>query len=57
MTVPPLRYEEPRLSPARRASGNGLFVLGWGQFWLLSGILGSLLALFVVILLVHLASL
>jgi hypothetical protein len=38
-------------------SRKGLFVLGWGQFWLLAGILGSLLALFVVILLVHLASL
>ena len=57
MIVQPLRYEEPRLSPARRASRRGLFVLGWGQFWLLSGILGSLLALFVAILLVHLSSL
>ena len=57
MIVQPLRYEEPRLSPARRASRRGLFVLGCGQFWLLSGILGSLLALFVAILLVHLSSL
>jgi hypothetical protein len=45
------------LSPARRASRKGLLVLGWGQFWLLSGILGSLIALFLVILLVHLSSL
>ena len=52
-----LRHEEPRLSPARRASRTGLLVLGWGQFWLLSGILGALLALFLVILLVHLSSL
>jgi hypothetical protein len=57
MTAHPVRYEEPRLSPARRASRTGPLVLGWGQFWLLSGILGSLLALFVVILLAHLSSL
>lgn len=57
MTAHALRPEEPRLSPARRASRTGLLVLGWGQFWLLTGILGSLLALFVVILLVHLSSL
>jgi len=57
VTAHALRPEEPRLSPARRASRTGLLVLGWGQFWLLTGILGSLLALFVVILLVHLSSL
>jgi len=57
VTAQARRPEEPRLSPARRASRNGLLVLGWGQFWLLSGILGSLLALFLVILLVHLSSL
>ena len=57
MTAHALRPEEPRLSPARRASRKGLLVLGWGQFWLLSGILGSLIALFLVILLVHLSSL
>jgi hypothetical protein len=32
-------------------------MLGWGQFWLLSGILGALLAMFGVILLAHLSSL
>jgi hypothetical protein len=52
-----LRHEEPRLSPARRASRNGLLILGWSQFWLLSGILGALLALFIVILLGHRSSL
>ena len=57
LTEPALRHEEPRLSPARRASRTGLLVLGWGQFWLLSGILGALLALFLVILLVHLSTL
>ena len=57
MTVHALREEEPRLSPACRASRDGLLVLGWGQFWLLSGILGSLLAMFGVVLLVHLSSL
>ena len=57
MTAHALRPEEPRLSPARRASRNGPLVLGWGQFWLLSGILGSLIALFLIILLVHLSSL
>jgi len=57
VTAHAFRPEEPRLSPARRASRTGLLVLGSGQFWLLTGILGSLLALFVVILLVHLSSL
>jgi hypothetical protein len=57
VTVHALRDEEPRLSPACRASRDGLLVLGWGQFWLLSGILGSLLAMFGVVLLVHLSSL
>ena len=57
MTAHVLRPEEPRLSPARRASRTGLLVLGWGQFWLLSGILGALLALFIAILFVHLSSL
>jgi len=57
MTAQAHRHEEPRLSPARRANSNGMLVLGWGQFWLLGGILGSLLALFGVILLVHLSSL
>ena len=57
MTAPALRHKDPRLSPSRRASRNGVLVLGWGQFWLLSGILGALLALFLVILLVHLSSL
>lgn len=57
LTAHTLRHEEPRLSPARRASRAGLLVLGWGQFWLLSGLLGALLALFLVILLVHLSSL
>ena len=52
-----IHREEPRPSPARRASGRGLVLLGWVQFWLLSGILGTLLALFIVILLVHLSSL
>ena len=57
MTAHAFRPEEPRLSPARRASRNGLLVLGWGQFWLVVGILGSLLGLFIVILLVQLSSL
>ena len=57
MTAHARRHEEPGLSPARRASRSGLLVLGWGQFWLVTGILGSLLALFIVILLVHLSSL
>jgi hypothetical protein len=57
MSAHALRFEEPRLSPARRASRTGPVVLGWGQFWLLSGILGSLLALFAVILLAYLSSL
>jgi hypothetical protein len=57
LTEPALRHEEPRLSPARRASSNRVVVLGWGQFWLFAGILGSLLAMFIVILFAHLSSL
>lgn len=57
LTEPALRHEESRLSPARRANKNEVVVLGWGQFWLFAGILGSLLAMFVVILLAHLSSL
>ena len=57
MTEPALRHEEPRLSPTRRASRNRVVVLGWGQFWLFTGILGSLLAMFIVILFAHLSSL
>ena len=57
MTAPALRRKEPRVPPARRTSRNGVLVLGWGQFWLLSGILGSLLAMFIVILFAHLSSL
>jgi len=56
VTVQPPCHEESRLSPARRPSRNGLFVLGSGQFWLLTGILGSLLAMFVAILFVHLST-
>ena len=56
MTAHARRHEEPGLSPARRASRNGLLVLGWGQFWLVSGILGALLALFIIVLFVHLSS-
>ena len=57
MTTHAVRSEEPRSSTARRASRKGLLVLGWGQFWLLTGILGSLLAMFIAILFVHLSSL
>lgn len=57
MTAHALRHQEPRSSPARRASRRGLFVLGWGQFWLLSGILGTLLAMFTVILFAYLQGL
>ena len=57
LTEPALRHEEPRLSPARRATRSRVVVLGWGQFWLFTGILGSLLAMFIVILFAHLSSL
>ena len=56
LTEPALRHEEPRLSPAR-PSRSRVVVLGWGQFWLFTGILGSLLAMFIVILFAHLSSL
>jgi hypothetical protein len=40
----------------RRASSHGLFQLGWSEFWLLSGILGGMLALVALVFLVYLSS-
>ena len=56
MALRGLMYEGPRRSPARRAGRNGLVQLGWPHFWLLAGILGGMLALFVGILFAHLST-
>ena len=57
MTAQDIGRKEPSLPPSGRASRKGVLVLGWSQFWLFSGILGSLLAMFLVILFAHLSSL
>jgi hypothetical protein len=57
VTAQDLRRKESSLPPSGRAGRNGVLVLGWSQFWLFSGILGSLLAMFLVILFAHLSSL
>jgi hypothetical protein len=56
MALRGLMFEGPRRSPARRASRNGLVQLGWPHFWLLAGILGGMVALFVGILFAHLST-
>ncbi len=49
MTAHSLTHEEARKSPARRIGRNGLLQLGWPHFWLLSGILGVMVALAVLV--------
>ena len=56
MALRDLIYEGPRRSPARRASRHGLVQLGWPHFWVLAGILGGMLALFIAILFAHLST-
>jgi hypothetical protein len=49
VTAHSLTHEGGRRSPAGRGSRNGLLQLGWSHFWLLSGILGGMLALVVLV--------
>jgi hypothetical protein len=44
-------------SPVRHGSSHGLITLGLFHFWLLMGILGGMLALFVLVFAAHLLSL
>jgi hypothetical protein len=43
-------HDDAARSPSRHVRRNGLLQLGWPHFWLLTGILGSTLALLVLIL-------
>lgn len=40
-----LTHEEARRPPVRRVTRNGLLQLGWPHYWMLTGILGGMLAL------------
>jgi hypothetical protein len=40
-----LTHQEARRPAARQASRNGLLQLGWPHYWMLTGILGGMLAL------------
>ncbi len=56
MTAHSVTDEEGRRLSARRVSRNGLLRLGWPHFWLLSSILGGMLALVALIFIAHLSS-
>ena len=45
MTSHSLTHQEALKSPARSVRRNGLVRLGWPHFWLLSAVLGGMLAL------------
>ena len=45
MTAHGLTHEEARRAPVRRTSRHGLLQLGWLHYWMLTGILGGMLAL------------
>jgi hypothetical protein len=45
MTAHSLTHEESRTPRARRVVRNGLLQLGWFHFWLLTSILGGMIAL------------
>ena len=49
MTAHGLSHDDVAPSRSRDVTRNGLLQLGWPHFWLLTGILGSMLALFVLI--------
>jgi len=51
-----LTHEEARRTPVRRVSKNGLLQLGWPHFWMLSGILGGMLALVALVFFAYLAT-
>ena len=56
MSAHSLIHEEARKSPAHRVSRNGLLRLGWSHFWLLTAILGGMLALVALVFFAHLVS-
>ena len=53
VTTHSLTHQEAAQPRRRRVRRNGLLQLGWPHFWLLSGILGGILALIAFILLVY----
>jgi hypothetical protein len=56
MTAHSLTHEESRKPPVRRGRSNGLLLLGSFHFWLLSAILGGMLALVALVFLAYLVS-
>ena len=56
MSAHSLIHEEARKSPAHRVGRNGLLRLGWSHFWLLTAILGGMLALVALVFFAHLVS-
>jgi hypothetical protein len=44
VTAHSLTHQEAAKPPGRRAGRNGLVRLGWPHFWLLSAVLGGMLA-------------
>ncbi len=56
MTAHSVPNEERGRLSARRESTNGLLRLGWPHFWLLSSILGGMLALVALTFLAYLSS-
>lgn len=57
MNAHSLTHGGGRRLPARSARRNGLLQLGWSHFWLLTGILGGMLALVVLLFFARLSSL
>ena len=56
MTAHSVTHEEERRPPSARAGRNGLLLLGWPHFWLLTGILGGMLGLVALVYFVELGS-
>ena len=56
MTAHGLTHEEARRTPVRRVKRNGILQLGWLHFWMLSGILGGMLALVALVFFAYLST-
>jgi hypothetical protein len=56
VTAHGLIHEEARRTPVRRVNRNGLLQLGWLHFWMLSGILGGMLALVALVFFIYLST-
>jgi hypothetical protein len=52
VTAHSLIHQEAARPQRRRVKRNGLLQLGWPHFWLLSGILGAMLALVALVFLI-----